>query len=231
MIRFEMLGKNAYLLKKPILPITMRAFEHFCAELQTLAPFRIRYKDQSWEMQLLGLLVLPFCPDFLTRYTTVLGQTVYFPSRAFVEADPERALRIMAHEAVHLLDFKRFGPVPFALAYLFPQVLTLGVFAFPWLGLWSLSFLFFLLPLPAPFRFWAESRAYALELLTYPRANRARRLREVSQHFFSWSYYKMYPFSPQVSEAIEGWVQQAEQGEDRDLLKLLLIYEWAREVR
>jgi len=43
---------------------------------------RIRYKDESVLMRLIGAALVPN-PRFLTHFTTTLGRTVYFPSRAW----------------------------------------------------------------------------------------------------------------------------------------------------
>ncbi|MEM7657914.1 MAG: hypothetical protein AAF399_17445 [Bacteroidota bacterium] len=208
----------------------MTSFEHLQQELQQLAPFRIKYKDEAWEMQLLNVLVFWFCPTFLTRYTTVIGSTIYFPSRSYIRLHPESAMRTLAHEVVHLMDAERYSFLGFSLAYLFPQVLVLGVFSFPWLGWWAMGFVLFALPMPAPFRFYFESRAYALDLLTGKRENRRATLLQATQHFSSWDYYHMYPFPDQVMQTIQYWAEKAERGEDPDLLKVLLVYELVAEV-
>lgn len=208
----------------------MNSFDAFATELRRLVPFRIRYKDEAWEMYLLNLAVVWFCPGFMTRFTTVIGSTIYFPSRQDSQQHPQAAMRTLAHEAVHLLDAERVGLPWFMLGYLFPQVLTLGVFSFPWLGAWAFLFLLFALPWPAPFRFLFESRAYALSYLTLPAIQRPYTLANICHHFDSWDYYRMYPFPAQVEAQVRHWAAQAEQGQDKDLLKVLLIYEMAAEV-
>ena len=73
-------------------------------------------------MRALAVLVRPLMPGFLTRVTTVIGDTIYTPGPP--ESLPEGLLaRIVAHELVHQLDQARFGPV-FYLSYLF--VLPVG---------------------------------------------------------------------------------------------------------
>lgn len=176
-------------------------------------------------MQVLNLLVWWFCPDFLTRFTTVIGQTIYLPSRAYVQQHEASAMRTLAHEMVHMLDQERFTKPVFMLGYLFPQILAVGVFSFPWLGLWSLGFLLFLLPWPAPFRAHVEIRAYALDILTSSPGQQAQVLAWASHQFSSWSYYKMYPFTSEVEHALQRQVRRVEKGEDAHLLKVLLVYE------
>jgi hypothetical protein len=61
-------------------------------------------------MRGLALLLRPITPDFSTRYTTVLGKTVYLP-RPMEEFDRDQLARILAHELVHMLDMIEHGPL------------------------------------------------------------------------------------------------------------------------
>ena len=207
----------------------MTRFEHLTRELSKLVPFRIRYKDESEEMEVLSLVVEGFCPDFMSSYTTVIGSTVYFPNRHFVHHQGDNALRILSHEAVHLLDAERWSMPGFMLAYLFPQILAIGIFLFPWMGIWALLFLLFLLPLPAPFRFYFESRAYAIDVLTAAPERQAYVLEQAVKHFSGWGYYRMFPFEDLARKRILSFVQQAENGQDNTLIKVLLLYEMVYE--
>lgn len=207
----------------------MDRFDQLYEELNKLHPFKIRFKDESPMMQVLNLFVMGFCPTFLSEYTTVIGNTIYFPNRHFIEARPESAMRIMAHEAVHVMDMGKWSPFLFSLSYIFPQILALGVFSFPWLGFWALGFLLFLLPIPAPFRAHFEARAYAIDVLTASSDKHKETLYHAASHFSSWNYFKMYPYPEEAREKIKYWVQQAESGKDEILLKVLLNYEMVTE--
>lgn len=207
----------------------MTSFEHLNQEMLQLAPFRIRYKNESWEMQLLGAFSYPFCPNFLTHYTTVIGSTIYFPSREYLIQHADRASRVLAHEMVHILDAERISEPIFMSSYIFPQILALGIFSFPFLGWWALLFLLFLLPWPAPFRFYFESRAFAMDVLTAPPSERERIIDWAVAQFSDWGYYKMFPFEKTAHWMINYWVKRAESGKDKALLKILLIYEMALE--
>ena len=117
----------------------LRAFEE---TLQTKVPgFKVKFKDESTFMKVLGFLSFPFNPKFMGSYTTTIGKTVYFPSRAGYEASPGKSFRTLAHEFVHMWD----GGLWFSLSYLFPQVLAvipLLVFAvLAWPHTWLLSML------------------------------------------------------------------------------------------
>ena len=63
--------------------------------------------------------------EYLTRYHTVLGDTVYLPTKWADETDEERFV-ILRHERVHLRQRRRHGSLIFAAIYLFP-ILPLGL--------------------------------------------------------------------------------------------------------
>jgi hypothetical protein len=86
--------------------------------------FRIAFKNETWHQKVIGLLLRPFNPKYMEKYTTTLSPVVYFPSRDFYESNPASSFAILAHEYVHLVDTKRH-PVWFRLSYLFPQLLAL----------------------------------------------------------------------------------------------------------
>jgi len=103
---------------------------------QDIPKFKVVFKDKSWLMKVCGFLVRPFNAEFMARFTTTLGDTVYFPTTEWYGARPDRAIRVLAHEYVHLYDDKRHWT--FQLSYIFPQVLALipavvfMVLAWPW---------------------------------------------------------------------------------------------------
>lgn len=111
--------------------------------LKDVPGFRVAFKDQSRLMKVLGFLMYPFNPKFMDTFTTTLGNTVYFPTRAYYEDHVEHSFRTLAHEYVHLWDAKQSSW--FNLSYAFPQVLAVlpflgfGVLAWPhsWLLLIS----------------------------------------------------------------------------------------------
>lgn len=207
----------------------MNRFEQLLKELNKLHPIKIRFKDESPLMQVINLFVMGFCPTFLSEYTTVIGSTIYFPNRHFIEAKPESAMRILAHESVHVMDMNKWSPVLFSISYLFPQIFAVGVFSFPWLGWWALGFLLFLLPIPAPFRAHFEARAYAIDVLTAHPNHVKETLFHSAQHFSSWNYYKMFPYPEEARNKISHWAKAAESGQDEILLKILLNYEMVNE--
>lgn len=76
---------------------------------------RLVYKETVWWMRAWGRLIAPVNPDFRTLYTVVIGSTVYLPREP--EQMPRLALaRTLAHELVHQLDQRQWGPL-FYLSY------------------------------------------------------------------------------------------------------------------
>lgn len=122
---------------------TLVAFED---EVRKAVPdFKLAYKDESRLMKLLGFFATPFNPDFMTRYTTTLGSTVYFPSKSYYESQPKSGFTVLAHEMVHMLDNKRH-PLWFRLSYALPQLVApfilLGYGVMAGKNAWPLAVLF-----------------------------------------------------------------------------------------
>ena len=209
--------------------IAINKFDLLVKEYQKLVPFNVRYKEDSRAMRIISVLITWFCPTFMSHFTSVIGNSVYFPTRKFVERDEYGAMRILAHEVVHLLDQKRVSRPVFMISYLFPQILAAGVFSFPWLSWWALFFLLFLAPLPAWPRYYFESRGYAMNVLTARNSRKTVILNGSVSQFTGWNYYRMYPFKELVKKRILKWIQKGEDGKDKILMKVLLIYEMVNE--
>lgn len=90
-------------------------------------------------MRWVGGVLRPVIPEFSSRYTTVLGRTVFLP-RPPPQMPPRVLASTLAHELVHQLDQRRWGPL-FYLSY----------------G--------FCLPTGRSMRAYWERRAYAVDLL------------------------------------------------------------------
>lgn len=97
------------------------------AMTRELPGFRLACKADAPLQRAIAALLWPVNRQYMTDYTTVLGRTIWSPWR-----DPRRALgsagllELLAHEAVHLLDAKRF-PLLFEVSYLLlplPVVVT-----------------------------------------------------------------------------------------------------------
>lgn len=175
-------------------------------------------------MKVLNGLMRFLVPTFMTHYATTWGYTVYFPSKQYVAEDPDRAMRLLAHEAVHLLDSRRWTIPLFVFSYLFPQVLVLGVLGVPWLGPWAWAFLGFALPWPAPGRFYWEARAYALSM--WLRYESVQTL-PYRAYFTSWVYYRMFPFPKKIDHALAHWGRTIQTAKDPILHQVWTHYQAA----
>jgi len=127
---------------------------------------KIVCKYNSLLMRIIAVLIWPFNKRFLTNYTTIIGQTFYFPNSDFSN---KQIVGTLAHEYVHLVDRESAGVGVFEIKYLFPQILAslsllsvLAIFS-SWFFLF-LIFLVFLAPWPAVFRQNIEANGYAMSM-------------------------------------------------------------------
>lgn len=164
---------------------------------------QVKYKNQSYFMKLIGLLLF-FNKNFMTTYTTTIGPTIYFTNESFIKAHPISAMIILLHELVHMHDAKKINKFIFGFLYLTPQILF--VLALPLLLVsWKLALLFmlFALPIPSYFRMYFEKRAYISSLYAMSKLGNKlhfnSNLIEQKEYFlkqFSGSYYYfMWPFN------------------------------------
>lgn len=173
--------------------------------------FKIKFKNESTFMKILGKLLF-FNKGFMTNYITTIGTTVYWPSRERFEQYPLGSFLTLAHEYVHIMDYKRH-PVLFPLGYLFPQIkailalLAILAVVSPWFLL-ALLFLLALAPWPAPHRKWAEMRGFGMSVkarawlgwtISEDRMNR------YVEQFTTSAYYFMWPFAKCVRKELTEW--------------------------
>lgn len=150
----------------------MSTFDKFKKSLERYYVFKIRYKNESSFMKILSVIVWLFNRKFMTNYITTIGNTIYFPSKKFVEDNDAAAMNVLAHEIVHIEQAEKYGRIPFSFLYLFPQVLALfsafAILAIFWLPmLWFLAFLVFIAPMPAPWRAKFEFEGYTMTLFVH----------------------------------------------------------------
>jgi len=81
--------------------------------------FKVVVKDESKLMRLFGALLKWFNPEFMERFTTTLGYTIYVPKNII---GTEGGADILLHEAVHLRDSKKWK----LLYYLSYVILPIG---------------------------------------------------------------------------------------------------------
>lgn len=91
--------------------------------------FRIVRKTESpWQRvigTLLRIVTLGGQREYVSRYRSVIGRTLYLPASWDELSDDDRYLALR-HERVHLRQFRRLGPVGMALLYLLP-ILPIGL--------------------------------------------------------------------------------------------------------
>ena len=129
-------------------------------------------KSSSKLMKAIGWIfgITKISPQFMQRYYTTIGETIYVPDSILENPVVENLVRTVAHETVHIADSNRLTGALFKFLYLFPQsmasVALISLLAPLSLKfLWCLLFLLCLAPLPAPFRYLFELRAYRMQIL------------------------------------------------------------------
>src|SRR5205823_1232628 len=99
------------------LPVDLATVE---AELEREG-IRLRDKESSWHQhaadRLLWVLTLGAQSRYLDAYATTIGRTIWLPRNWAARPPAERAETLL-HELVHVRQFRRFGLVPMAVAYL-----------------------------------------------------------------------------------------------------------------
>lgn len=173
---------------------------------KTKSGIEIKFKNESAFMKLLGKLLF-FNKSFMTKYTTTIGNTIYFPNKEYVDnTDSDESITILSHEFVHIRDNERFG-ILFNLAYLSPQIFSLLALLIVPFSLYGLLFLLLLLPIPSYGRMVIERRAYATNLYSMYRLLNHKKyspddisIKQIvlsnflNKQFVSFSYYLMWPF-------------------------------------
>ena len=164
---------------------------------------KIKFKNESSFMKVLGWILF-FNPRFMTKYTTIIGTTAYFPSRKYLEENPGPPSWVFCHELVHMSDAKQFGSTLFNLSYLFPQCLAIFSLLSFVIGPWALLALLFLLPIPALFRTRWELRGYAMtDAVTLHETGHFTNIGWMSGQFTTGAYYFMWPFEKQLKREIQ----------------------------
>jgi hypothetical protein len=174
----------------------------FHAELERHIPgFRIAFKDESVLHKLIGVLLCPFNPSYMTSFTTTIGKVVYFPSRDAFESDLIRSFSTLAHEFIHAWDYEHHR-LWFVVSYLMPQLFFAPLVVLALLGLlWSKVSLLLLIPAlvsmapwPSHWRAHWEKRGYAMTLACskWARGSISESQKEsIAENFYGPNYYFM----------------------------------------
>ena len=161
----------------------------------------VKFKEDSKVQRLVGFLMKPFNPRYMTTFITTFGTTVWWPRERWESTGDRRKFATMAHEVQHVVDRKRH-PVAFPVGYVAPQafaILALLAFGAFWHWEWVTALLFLLALVPgihSAGRTKWELRAYRISY-----ALKCLEAEEVLQSKTAWfvetfvgpSYYYMAP--------------------------------------
>jgi hypothetical protein len=206
------------------------AFNELVTKAQTYFPnIQIKYKNENTFMRILGTLLF-FNPAFMKSFSTTIGNTIYWPSREYVQNNSKAVSLIFIHECTHMYDEKKIGSVPYKLGYLFPQILALPMMLLLFLLNWKIVALLAvlcLLPLPAPFRARVERRGYFTSMLVgYKLYGQDPGVAgaHYTANFRNSTYYWMMPFGQDklfVEEAVNVKANKPSASSDPELLKMI----------
>lgn len=164
---------------------------------KTRQPVYLVKKSESVVMRSLGFILKPFTPDFMERFWTTMGHTIYTPTRydkdqTWGSSDWLNAhSATVEHELVHIRQFEKWSGPLMGIAYTGPSLyiggaalwypLGVWLFGWPWLGLAFIGALaVLLLPLSiglAYGRWCIERQAYLVNIRV--RTDPAERLRTI----------------------------------------------------
>lgn len=209
-------------------------FNLFVSNLLLNNSFTIKYKNESFLMKLLNLILF-FNKGFMTNFTTTIGNTIYFSSKEFIEQDQELAMSIVSHELIHIKQSKSYGSLRYSILYLFPQILALlSILSVVWFPF--IFCLIFLLPIPAYFRMKFEFEGYIATLLMLKLILKERgcsqeeiqtKLEEqgkvLNKYFKDSGYYYMWPFGVDFTKEIQN-IMSGDICKDERYAMLILAY-------
>lgn len=111
----------------------------FVDELRNYCPsLKVVKKSDSWFMKVLGFLMKPINPNFMTAFVTTIGSTIYIPDKDIDldEATSANWISVIGHEYVHISQSENHKL--FKLQYMMPQVLGILGLAFLSVFHWSI---------------------------------------------------------------------------------------------
>lgn len=198
----------------------MNLRERFVASIQSVTPgFKVVKKEDSRLMKFLAIILF-FNKDFMSRYTTTVGSTIYMP-QAHLDVGT-RSLPTLAHEAQHVWDNNRwYGHIFYAVGYVAPQVFAIGAFLSLlaiWFSNWwllALLSLIFLAPIPAPGRMVIERRGYLMTMACVWWMGGNARVEEdgwLVDNFANSAYYWMWPFRKSLVRWFDSELEQIKNG-------------------
>lgn len=182
--------------------VTKEHVDHFWENVvvKNFPDAKIKFKNKSIFMRILGLLLF-FNPSFMSKFITVIGNTIYVPNAAWMEKNYLGIIFTFSHEFIHMWDRAHVYTF-FSLGYVSLQFWALFSFTacLAFINLWfllCLSCLVFIAPWPSPWRTQIEANGYAMTMYIrsitidpwYNKEEGAQLLAE--KHFASKQYYWM----------------------------------------
>jgi hypothetical protein len=164
----------------------------------------------------------------MSLFITTIRYTVYVPRPWHTIFSLETKFEVIAHELVHLMQYKRLRIIQ-PLFYLMPQILALLVFL-AFISPWFLLCLLFLLPLPSLGRYIYEFAGYRMSLycvyLIYgSNVNREKIIEYYVSYFTKGNYYFMWPFTKSLTKRFQSCYNDFENGKltklEEDIKKIL----------
>ena len=81
----------------------------------------VKPKSSSKLMRAIGWLfsVTKISPQFMERYYTTIGDTVYVPDDLLKNPNEKNLIRVLTHESIHIMDAEHYSNPLFKVLYLF----------------------------------------------------------------------------------------------------------------
>lgn len=173
-----------------------KKLENLCKE----KGYNIYKKESSILMKVLSILLF-FVKDFMNKFSTTIGKNIYLTKEVY--KNDKLFLQVVTHEMIHAYDGSRITPFFYSLLYLSPQVFALLAIPLAFVNLWFLLLLLLILPIPSPFRYWAEIRGYTGSMASMYWMNFIIPYDWFSSHFTNGNYYWMWPFKNAVKNKLK----------------------------
>jgi hypothetical protein len=106
-------------LNAPVCTHNLDNVDRYAALLAELEADGVRLvrKSRAWHQRAIAALLWPINRRYLDGYVTTIGRTIYLPDGWSRRPEGDR-WATLRHERVHVAQFRRYGLVPMAIAYL-----------------------------------------------------------------------------------------------------------------
>jgi len=218
-------GEAAMVMQQPLTQGDVEAYRLFLYEKLGID---IKPKETSRLMRFFAVFVQLFNKEFMNRYITTIGKTVYWPRIGRLGKNPSHDVSVMFHESQHAWDFKHH-PIRMWVGYGLPQwfvlLSSLSLLTICCSNWWALCVLFvaMIAPLPAPGRRWAEERGYsctmAFRIWTGGEVNGSY-FEYIAKQFTGSHYYYMWPFPKNMNRRLVAIEQRIRRGKMTEVQRM-----------